>query len=256
MLIRISLIVAIIAGLAVGALNFLKVKEKITLLQADLKEQTEGRRVAETDLAKTKKTLAATSEELKKTKATLETKTQERDTAVAEADKRIKEAEALTENLKKVTGERDEATAEVARYRATGMKPEEIVLAAKTIKDLQTSLAGVQGENKVLLTVKRNLQNELDRYKTPDKAVILPASLRGKILVSDPKWNFVIIDVGENQGVLEYGELLVNRNGKLVGKVIIRNVQKDRSIANVLPGWEIGEVLEGDQVIPAHPSAS
>jgi hypothetical protein len=85
--------------------------------------------------------------------------------------------------------------------------------------------------------------------------VLLPAALRGKVLAVDPKWNFVILDVGENQGILEYGELLVNRNGKLVGKVIVRNVQKDRSTANLMPGWEIGEVIEGDQVIPAHPAS-
>ena len=60
---------------------------------------------------------------------------------------------------------------------------------------------------------------------------------------------------GEDQGVLERGELLVNRNGKLVAKVVVRSVQKDRCIANVLPGWELGEVMEGDQVIPAHPAS-
>jgi hypothetical protein len=64
-----------------------------------------------------------------------------------------------------------------------------------------------------------------------------------------------VLDIGENQGVLEYGELLVNRNGKLVGKIVVRTVQKDRSVANLLPGWEIGEVLEGDQVIPANPAS-
>jgi hypothetical protein len=30
-------------------------------------------------------------------------------------------------------------------------------------------------------------------------------------------------------------------------------MQKDRSIANVMPGWKIGEVMEGDQAIPAYP---
>jgi acyl-CoA thioesterase len=66
----------------------------------------------------------------------------------------------------------------------------------------------------------------------------------------------VIINVGQDQGVLEHGELLVNRNGKLVAKVRVRSVQKDRSIANVMPGWQLGEVMEGDQVIPAHPASS
>ena len=68
----------------------------------------------------------------------------------------------------------------------------------------------------------------------------LPAGLKGKVLVADPKWNFVVLNVGEDQGVLERGELLVNRNGKLVAKVVVRSVQKDRCIANVLPGWELG----------------
>ena len=86
-------------------------------------------------------------------------------------------------------------------------------------------LAGTQGENKLLLQQKKKLETELAIYKTPDYKVPLPAALKGKIIVTDPKWNFVVLDTGENQGVLEHGELLVNRNGKLVGKVIVRTVQ-------------------------------
>ena len=40
MLIRISLIVAIIAGLAIAALNFTKVKDKISTLQTNLATET------------------------------------------------------------------------------------------------------------------------------------------------------------------------------------------------------------------------
>jgi hypothetical protein len=35
----------------------------------------------------------------------------------------------------------------------------------------------------------------------------------------------------------------------LVAKVQIRSVQSDRSIANVMPGWKLSEVMEGDQVL-------
>jgi len=56
-------------------------------------------------------------------------------------------------------------------------------------------------------------------------------------------------------GVLQNGELLVSRDGKLVAKVIVRSVQRDRSIANLVPGWKLGDVYEGDQVIPAHPAS-
>ena len=47
----------------------------------------------------------------------------------------------------------------------------------------------------------------------------------------------------------------MNRDGRLVAKVIVRSVQKDRCVANIMPGWELGPVLEGDQVIPAHPAS-
>ena len=50
MLMRISLIVAIIAGLAVGGLNFVKVKEKITTLQTDLETETKAHKEVEREV--------------------------------------------------------------------------------------------------------------------------------------------------------------------------------------------------------------
>jgi hypothetical protein len=42
---------------------------------------------------------------------------------------------------------------------------------------------------------------------------------------------------------------MVSRNGKLIGKVRVSTVQPDRSIANIVPGWQLEEIMEGDQVI-------
>jgi hypothetical protein len=75
MLIRISLIVAIIAGLAVSGLNFLKVKEKITTIQQQREDERSAKVQAQTELASTKKDLEKTSADLKTTKANLETAT-------------------------------------------------------------------------------------------------------------------------------------------------------------------------------------
>jgi len=63
------------------------------------------------------------------------------------------------------------------------------------------------------------------------------------------------LNIGEDQGVKEEGELLVSRGGKLVAKVIVRSMDKNRSIANVIPGWKLGDVIEGDEVSPAHPAS-
>ena len=255
MLMRISLIIAILAGLAVGGLNFVKVKEKITTLQADLKRETGLKETALADLSKTKKDLAKTSAELKQTQVTLEATTAEKEKAQAELAAQTKRADKLTEDLTKARSERDEAQSSLAAFEATGYKPPQIVAMGKQFKTLQDSLGNAETENKILMTKIKKLQTELLVYKEENFHVPLPAHLSGKILVADPKWNFVVLDVGENQGVLENGELLVNRNGKLVAKVKVRSVQKDRCIANVLPGWGIGEIIEGDQVIAAYPAS-
>jgi len=256
MLMRISLFVAIIAGLVVGVLNFVMVKDKITTLQTNLKEQTDARQKAESDLAKTRDDLKKTTAELKQTQATLQATTEQKDTAVAEAASQTKRADKLTDDLNKTRKERDDAQAELAAYRATGLTPDQISAVNTQNKTLQKTLAGIEAENKLLGRKVTDLQTKLDRYTGLEKPVYLPAALKGKVLVFDPKWNFVILNVGGDQGVLQDGELLVNRNGKLVAKIKVSSVQKDRCVANVVPGWQIGELIEGDQVIPAHPAES
>lgn len=256
MLIRISLIVAIIAGLAAAGLNFVNVQNKVVALRTDRDSEKEQKEKTQKELASTKTELKKTSDTLKQTKATLEVTTTEKDNAVAEADRQTKRADKLSEDLKKANDDRDTAQTQLNAFVATGYTPQQIVAAKDVIKNLNDELSGTKNENKVLGRKIDNLQARLDRYEHPDRPVLLPAGLKGKILVTDPKWNFVVLDVGESQGVREFGELLVNRNGKLVAKVVVRTVQKDRSIANVVTGWQLGDVLEGDQVIPAHPASS
>jgi DNA repair exonuclease SbcCD ATPase subunit len=253
MLIRISLIVAIIAGLAVAVLNFTQVKDKVTTLQTNLKEETAQHKKFQGLYTTTKRDLDKTVAELKQTKATLEQTTEERDTAVKKADEQIKLAERLQKDLDTTVTERNTARDKLAAFEAAGLTPKQVTTLQEDMKALAKTLAGAQAESRVLAQNNETLKNQLDRFLHPEKHVTLPASLTGKVLVVDPKYNFVLLDIGENQRAKEYGEMLVNRNGKLVAKVIIRSMQKDRSIANVMPGWEIGEVMEGDQAIPAYP---
>jgi myosin heavy subunit len=255
MLIRISLIVAILAGIAVGVLNFVQVKEKIVTLQTNLKTQTDRAVKAENDYRTTKKELDKTKTELAQTQATLKATTEEKEKALVDAAEQKKRADKLTDDLTRTRGERDDAQRELAAYKATGLTPQEIVGANKKIKGLEDNLSASETENKILSQKIKNLNNELAQYKPNPQPVQLPAKLEGKVLVSDPKWAFVVLNVGEDQGILERGELLVNRDGKLVAKVKVSSVQKNRSVANVLPGWQLGEILEGDQVIPAYPAS-
>jgi myosin heavy subunit len=256
MLIRLSLIVAVIAGLAVGALNFIKVKTIITDLRTNLATETAAKVEALNNFHKTSKELEQTKTDLTQTKQTLETTTTERDTAVKTAAAATAKATQLSEDLDNTKKTLGDVQAEVAAYKASGFSPEQVIALSKTLKQSQDALAAVQGENKVLERKRQKLEYELAKYRTDEVIVYLPPSLKGQVTVSDPKWEFVVLNIGEDQGVLQDGELLVNRNGKLVAKVKVTTVQKDRSIANVMPGWKLGDLIEGDQVIPAHPASS
>lgn len=255
MLIRICLIVAIVAGLAVGGLNLFMVKSNVATLQSTLKTEHDGRLSAESERDNTKRELDKTAKDLKQTKETLEATSAERDKAVAEAAAQIKKATEAADKLAKVVVERDDARAELASYKLTGRTPEQILAFDKQIKQLQDSVEVANEEKKILQRAAARLQARLDTYESPEKFITAPASLKGKILVTDPKWDFVVLDIGEDQGVLENCEFLVNRDGKLVAKVVVRTVQKNRAIANLMPGWKLGDVFEGDQVIPAHPAS-
>src|SRR6266853_6975632 len=126
MLIRITLIIAIIAGLATGVLNFVVVKDKVTTLQTNLKTETAAHKEFQDKYTVTKKDLDKTSKELASTKEILKSTTEEKDKAVAEAATQTKRAEKLAEDLTKTRTERDEAQAQLAAYKVSGMSPEQV----------------------------------------------------------------------------------------------------------------------------------
>lgn len=254
-MIRISLIVAILAGLAVGALNIVKVKDNITTLRTDLTTTSNTLVTTEGTLRTTKNNLDKTTATLKQTQTTLATTTTERDEAVNKAEAQNKRANDLAENLAKTQKDRDDAQTSLAAYRATGQTAEQVLALSKDYKESQDSLTESKVVNKGLMAKVASQEAELDKFRGKTHIVYMPEKLQGKIVVADPKWDFVVLNIGLDQGVKQDGELLVSRGGKLVAKVIVSSVQKDRSIANVMPGWKLGEVLEGDQVLPAHPES-
>jgi len=255
MLMRISLILAIIAALAAGTLNVVLVKDKINTLITDRNTQRDGRIAAETERDATKKTLAKTQNDLKQTQQQLADSQAAEKKAEDSAAAQAKRADEISDKLVKTTQERDDAQNELASYKISGLTAEQVSKLGKSLKDAQATIEAVNEEKTVLQRTILRLQTRLARYEGPETDIKLRADLKGKILVVDPKWDFVVLDIGEDQGVLQDGEMLVSRDGKLVAKVVVRTVEKDRSIANVVPGWKLGELIEGDEVSPAHPAS-
>jgi hypothetical protein len=255
MLIRLSLIVAILAALAAGVVNFSVVKGKIDKLTSDRNDQRSAKEQAQHELASTKKTLKKTQDDLAQSQTDLGVAKKAEQTAVDNLTKANTQIDDLKGNLAKTSQQRDDAQTQLAAYKGTGLTAPEVNALNKNLKDTEQAL-NVANQEKLLLThdVAR-LNSQINELLKPDWVVKLPPGLKGNVMAVDPKWDFVVLNVGQDQGVLKDGEMLVSRDGKLVAKIIVRSVQKDRSIANLVPGWQLGEIIEGDAVIPAHPAS-
>lgn len=255
MLLRIFLFLAILAGLGAGGLAYYEVSNQIPAITQQRDDEKSAKNVALNELSQTNKILKKTTADLVQTQQELTDTKSDLAKSEARADAQGKRADGLADQLAKTSAERDDAQNQLAAYSATGLKPDEIIHLNKDLKNANLKIAAVEGERDLLNRQLVKTKSQLAELLGPNPEVPLPAELHGKITVVDPKWDFVVIDIGDEQGVLPDSELLVSRNGKLVAKVIVKTVEKNRAVANLVPGWKLGDMYEGDDVTPAHPAS-
>ncbi len=247
-MLRICLITAIVAGLGAGVVSFTKVQDIITSTRLERddwhKKDTDeiaAHNSTKKKLAETKTTLDKTQKDLAQTKSDL-------DAANTQVEDLKKSNTDLTAKLDKTTGERDDAQQQLERWRGLPA-PETIKGIIADLEKTRKAKDALTGENKLLVAKVNEWVNRWENFFHSEAPVVLPAGLRGKIVAVDPKFNFVVLNIGDEQGAKERGEMMVDRNGKLLGKVRIVTVKKDECVANILPDWKRGEIMEGDEVL-------
>ncbi len=247
-MLRIFLIVAILAGLAASVISFTKVQDIITTTRA---ERDDWHKKDDTEVAahnKTKKNLKETTAKLESTEKELTQTKSDLDTANTKVADLTKKSDDLSAKLAKTSSDLDDAQAKLQQWSGLPDPP----LIRGIIADLEKSRKANEaliGENKLLAAKVTEWENRWNSYFQGEAEVILPKGLRGKILAVDPKYDFVVLNIGEDQGAKERGVMMVDRDGKLLGKVRIKSVSKDRCVANIMPNWQNGEVMEGDEVL-------
>jgi len=248
-MLRISLIIAVLAGVAALAISQLRVSEKIKSLTSDLESTKQTLTASQAAEAKAKKDARDATAAADKAKKDLDAAKTDLAAASEKADQQERRANDLEKRLTDTTQQRNDAQAELARWKAFEKSIDEIRQIIADNKKLVGENDGLKEEAKVLNRKINLVQAELDNFIEPGKKVILPAGLKGKVMAVDPKYEFVVLNIGEADGVLRRGEMLVNRSGRLVAKVRVLSMDSNRCIANVLPEWKHGEIMEGDVVM-------
>jgi len=251
MLLRIFLIVSILAGAGVVALTHFKVRPHIQSIIDKRNSETTRADVAEKDAAETHEKLAQTEKTLKKTETEL-SDTQDRLTAAnrkaTEQEKRANDLKVTLDSTKK---ELNSANQVLEQWRQLDVQPDQVRAIVNFNRKLTNEVAMAKVEYAILQKAYIKATNEIARLTGTDEesGPPLPPGLKGTVLVVDPKWDFLVLDIGESKGVVQHGVMMVSRESKLIAKVRIMSVQQDRCIANIMPGWKLGEVMEGDAVI-------
>ncbi len=249
MALRISLILAILAGLGViGVSQFVlrpQVEEIVATRDGNKKgwDDAEGRvRKKTSELKETQTKLTVTEKGLEETKTQLGAMT-------SKAESQEKRANGLDQVLAQTKQTLKGAQEKLEQWRQTGLEPEQVRNLIASEKQLQQANAALEQETSLLFKKVAAQATELDLFRGKSEDPYVPVEVRGKVTVVDPKWDFVVLDVGSGKGIPQRGVLLVSRNGELVAKVRVMTVEEQRSIANVLPGWKLKDIMEGDVVI-------
>jgi len=200
-------------------------KEEIAKLNSEKEQLTADLGEAKANLDKTKEELAAATEKattLESELSTVKSESEAKDTKIAELETQLQ-------------GGGAEATA--AAEGGVDTKAMEAEL-----EETKTLLAAAQDRN-------TGLEAQISEFRRKEEArqkSQMRQGIQGTILAVNQAWNFVVLSIGDRQGVVNNAEMLVQRGGQLIGKVRVTSVEPSTSIADVI----VRTVPRGFSVMP------
>ncbi len=236
-----------------------KVKDRIEL-QGQNKNLTASISKEETnrDTATEAKDLAL--DEASKAKAELEA-------AKGSGAEKAKTLESVSSNLEVAAAEKKkiDASMEALRGKFPGIELGEV---PRVVKELEASQKKLVGEQEDASLVKKRLEEDIAKNLAESSRIaeknlqsikrVEGNTFQATIVAVDNDWNFVVIGAGEKSGLTGSSKLLIQRDGRLLGKLLISKLEPNTAVADVEPGsLRNGVALQaGDQVILESVSAN
>ena len=236
---RLVLGAAILLTLAAGGKNFLN-KSALETAREEAKTALGKVDVAEVQVKKATETAKAADEKLKiaeEAKGAAEAKSAstaaELDKAKKDAEEALAQVKAKEVELADLKGKQPDGTAAtqgapVQDPAMTKALEEAKALAAEKEQLLKTVQAKAEESDKKAAALEADASRRLAGLAKP--------GLEGKVLAVNPNWSFVVLSIGDRQGVVSGASLIVKRGGNLVAKLRVTSVEPSTSIADIQPG--------------------
>jgi cell shape-determining protein MreC len=246
-----NLVWVALVGVAVSAVfGFLMVGKSSQITQQKEKVIKElGDKSAELekiqkDLAEKQASLDDTSKKLDESKTQADAlqaelgKEQQRASELEAAVKAASDkALAAEQHVKRISDSLDGKSAE--EIKAATLKAQAELLAAKTDrKQLENQLQSVKSEVARLTgALRRSAKGEM------------PPGLSGKVQSINKNWNFVVINLGDKDGVVRNAMLVVYRSKLYIGRVKVSSTESNTCVADIVPEKTKAEIHVGDDVL-------
>lgn len=249
-LVKILLGAAALGGIASVVLSFLIVsalnteKELAASKDADIRIAKKERDKSKEELETAQTSLQQSEQKLSETSGRISNLESELSTAKKKADDlqiASKDAEAQLTKAQKELDKMKELIGDAS--------PEDL---KQQIAQAEEQVEATEKEKRILEDQFQNASSEIKRLeeivRTRDQKQ-MPPGLSGRIATVNPTWNFVVLDVGDRDGVVRDGVLLVYRGNDYIGKVKVVATEANTAVADILPEWTKTDILPGDSVL-------
>ncbi len=243
------LIFALLGAIAAGVAGYLltgkyrEAKSDRDAANTKAQQLTTQLKTAQTDLK-----TAQDAQKAAEDKATTDdSKITDLNNQLTQAQKDAADAKSALDGAKK---DASDAKAQVAQMTAD--------LGGKTVQQYKDDVAAAEKNAADAQAQQKVLQDSLDQSNQRVKDLLVainnegkktePPGVSGKVTFVDRTWNFVVLDVGIDAGVVPNGELIVYRGHQFLGKVRVTRADPSDSVAEILPDIK-GQIQVGDAVL-------
>jgi predicted RNase H-like nuclease (RuvC/YqgF family) len=240
---KILLIVAAVVSLLTAVVGFLN--------HGKLADQEQAAAALQSELSTVKSDLAATQGELTTAQENLAQASKDRDDFQAKAtasEKAINDAKAQISQMEEQVKEAQDrltelqgdleakdtriAELEAAQTGAVAQTTETVDTSEfeARIAEQETLIEKLQGD----LSASRSQVEELRTREQQRAQQVMRQGLTGRVLAVNTGWNFVVLNLGDRNGVVSNAEMLVKRGDQMIGKIRVTSVEPSSSIADIV----------------------
>ncbi len=235
---KVLLVISAVVLAGAGYLSYTNLEEKKVKV-ADLASQRDTLKQRQDSIAKTNMEIAQLEQSitmLDDEKETLETEKIDLDAKVVETKSMLKAQEASLVSAQETLGRAKELIADIA---VVAELQKQMLQIRTQIEESEIELTQLEGATVAAQVERDRLQKiaaEMEALRKDQEAGIIRNPFQSRIKKAFNKWGFVVVEGGNDQGVVDRAQLDVYRRGQPICRLIVTSVDATESAADIVPG--------------------